>query len=748
MFWRRLLRASSHGRGRRGYASSLDAVASLEELSRIPATNYITFSIIAHIDHGKSSLSQVLLERSGNIPTQGKDGDPRTVTQDALDTLEVEKQRGITVKAVTATMLYKSDDGQRWMINLIDTPGHADFAHEVRRSLTACDGALLLVDSSQGVEAQTLAVAEAAQKHNVLLAAACSKIDLPHAEPDDVALAIAGFGLVEDPEAVLQISAKTGKGVGQVLPLIVNNFAAARRLKVADGDAIRLLPLRARVLDSKYDKTRGVISTIQVVEGEIREQQRITMMGSKEVGSMGVQELGLLGPAPIRTKALTAGCVGYMICGLREVRHAVVGDTICDMTFLDTTEPLEIGFRPSQPALFASIFPPDGCSFDDMLKAVERLALNDPSVTVRREPPRAALGMGLRLGFLGLLHLDVFRQRLRDEYEEEVLFTAPLVPYRLERKAGFATKKINAGDGATEAATNVDKIELATLDDWPDPGEAHEFDVLEPVVELDVLVPAEHIGAAMEVLQAARGKQLGMDTMDEWRTRLKYEAPWSNVVDGLSESLAHATQGFASLAVSDVPVWRKADLCKVDLAVNGVVIDALSFVTTREKCESKGRVAALRLKEHCPRQQFEIAIQARIGIKVVARERIAPFRKETRARKETDNVAFETTPGDQRVVEAGGGDRGDRVLDVPIGSISGPYRTRYWGLPLSDRAETDRGRDGRALCGPFSASSKDPLGRILGQRPNGLGCLSPRLDATPRRPTRSIRVVRMRNNLK
>jgi small GTP-binding protein len=281
----------------------------------IPAANYITFSIIAHIDHGKSSLSQVLLERSGNIPTQGKDGDPRTVTQDALDTLEVEKQRGITVKAVTATMLYKSDDGQRWMINLIDTPGHADFAHEVRRSLTACDGALLLVDSSQGVEAQTLAVAEAAKKHNVLLAAACSKIDLPHAEPDDVALAIAGFGLVEDPEAVLQISAKTGKGVAQVLPMIVNNFAEARRLKIPDGDAIRLLPLRARVLDSKYDKTRGVISTIQVVEGEIREQQRITMMGSKEVGSMGVQELGLLGPAPIRTKALTAGCVGYMVCG-------------------------------------------------------------------------------------------------------------------------------------------------------------------------------------------------------------------------------------------------------------------------------------------------------------------------------------------------------------------------------------------------------------------------------------------------
>ncbi|KAJ8611155.1 hypothetical protein CTAYLR_003582 [Chrysophaeum taylorii] len=554
-----------------------------EALAEIPQSRMVSFSIIAHVDHGKSSLSQRLLELQGNVATG---------EESALDTLEVEKSRGITVKAVTASMMYGE-----WLVNLVDTPGHVDFAHEVRRSLAACDGALLLVDAAQGIEAQTLSVAAAARSAGVPLIAACSKCDLVTADPDAVALALCASGLVEDddPDRVLRLSAKTGLGVPEVLPAVLG-FAKQEA-------SSRSLPLRARVVDSRYDAKRGAVCVVRVVDGVLRENQKIIFLSRPEE-ALSVQEVGLLTPAPLRSSSLPAGCVGYAICGLRDVRRALVGDTVAE----SAVEPLEAGFQPAIPALYASVFPPDGALFDDMARAVDRLALNDAAVTVEREPPRPSLGSGLRVGFLGVLHMDVFRQRLRDEFDADVLFCAPLVPYRLVKND----------------ATVVD---VKSLDDWPAVDD-DEVEILEPVVDVDVLVPTSFLGAAVQTLEPRAKRQLALETTGE-TTVLKYVLPWARVVDGLSEELANATRGYASLAVDHAPRFETArGLVKVDIALNGTTVDALSFVAARDDAVKKGRDAAASLKTHVPRHQFEVVVQAKIGGKVLARDRIPPFRKD------------------------------------------------------------------------------------------------------------------------
>lgn len=582
-------------------------VTTIDALATIPCDQMITFSIVAHIDHGKSSLSQRLLEHCGNIDAAA------AVGQDALDTLAVERERGITVKAVSASMVHDYE-GQKYLVNLVDTPGHADFAHEVVRSLGACDGALLLVDAAQGVEAQTLKVADAARAAGVPLLAACSKVDLPTANAVDVALDVAARGLVEDPEAVLAVSAKSGLGVADVLDAVCGAF------RPPADDGARRRPLRARVLDSRYDPRRGVVSVLRVVDGELREGDRVRFK-SADGRSYGVQELGLLTPAQQRTKGLVAGCVGYVACGLRDVRDARVGDTlVADSEAGADAAPLPGGVAPSAPALYASVFPPDGAAFDDMAKAVERLAVNDASVSIAREPPRASLGLGLRLGFLGLLHLDVFRQRLRDEFAEDVLFTAPLVPYRVRWRDGTTT-------------------ELATLDDWPSAEEqrAAVDAILEPSVTVDVAAPRDHLGAVLEVLENARGAQRSLD-VDGDRAAVAYDAPWALVVDGLAEELAHATQGYASLSVRSSPTYVAADVVKVDVALNGVAVDALAFAAARGEAQRRGRAAAARLKAVVPRQLFEVVIQARVGTKSLARERLPPLRKDVLTTKAGKNV--------------------------------------------------------------------------------------------------------------
>lgn len=579
----------------RRYASS---ITSLDEqlLAALPVERTVTFSIIAHVDHGKSSLAQRLLETYGNIASTD------AVGQSALDTLDVERERGITVKAVTASMLVPVD-GDAWLVNLVDTPGHADFAHEVRRSLGACDGALLLVDASQGIEAQTLKVAAAARAAGVPLVCAASKVDLPTADAVEVKLDLASLEFCDDPDAVLCLSAKSGIGIDDVLPAIIDAFRSP-------ADDRRTRPTRCRVLDGRYDVTRGVVAVIQCVDGALREGDRIVMMGGGKEHT--VQELGVLTPAHHRTGFLNAGCVGYLMAGLRDVRQARVGDTLCLASEREDLEPVDLLPQATQPGLFASVFPPDGGMFDEMARAVDRLALNDASVTVRREAKaRPTLGAGLRLGFLGLLHMDVFRQRLRDEFGAEVLFTAPTVPYKVSWKDGTETT-------------------LEALDDWPDAAQlAREVaSILEPVVEIEVVTPREHVGACLEHLEAARATHTSIASTLDGRLVISCAAPWASVVDGLGERLAHASRGHATLAVDELPRYEAADVAKVDVLLNGEPVEALAFAARSADAQDRGRRAVEKLRQHVPRQLFECIIQARVNGAVVARARIAPVRKD------------------------------------------------------------------------------------------------------------------------
>lgn len=579
----------------RRYASS---ITSLDEqlLAALPVERTVTFSIIAHVDHGKSSLAQRLLEKYGNIASTD------AVGQSALDTLDVERERGITVKAVTASMLVPVD-GDAWLVNLVDTPGHADFAHEVRRSLGACDGALLLVDASQGIEAQTLKVAAAARAAGVPLVCAASKVDLPTADAVEVKLDLASLEFCDDPDAVLCLSAKSGIGIDDVLPAIIDAFRSP-------ADDRRTRPTRCRVLDGRYDVTRGVVAVIQCVDGALREGDRIVMMGGGKEHT--VQELGVLTPAHHRTGFLNAGCVGYLMAGLRDVRQARVGDTLCLASEREDLEPVDLLPQATQPGLFASVFPPDGGMFDEMARAVDRLALNDASVTVRREAKaRPTLGAGLRLGFLGLLHMDVFRQRLRDEFGAEVLFTAPTVPYKVSWKDGTETT-------------------LEALDDWPDAAQlAREVaSILEPVVEIEVVTPREHVGACLEHLEAARATHTSIASTLDGRLVISCAAPWASVVDGLGERLAHASRGHATLAVDELPRYEAADVAKVDVLLNGEPVEALAFAARSADAQDRGRRAVEKLRQHVPRQLFECIIQARVNGAFVARARIAPVRKD------------------------------------------------------------------------------------------------------------------------
>jgi GTP-binding protein LepA len=575
------------------------------------------FCIIAHIDHGKSTLSDRLLEISKNIPKLKK-GEAQV-----LDSLDVERQRGITVKAQTASMLYTSPhDNQQYLLNLVDTPGHVDFSHEVSRSLAACQGALLLVDCAQGVEAQTVANYHAALDAGLAIVPVLTKIDLPTADPEPVLEALeAAFGI--PPDDVIWTSAKSGVGCAEVFPAVVHRLGPPL-------SAGREAPVRALLVDSWFDSFRGVVCLVQVVDGSLHAGDRLTMAHSGE--SYTAQEFGLMTPrkrqvasvagAGSRARSvacLAAGQVGYVILGMKSTKQAPVGDTLLGQDAViaaggDRVAAALLGFKPAKPMVFASLFPVDMAQFESLQTAVERLTLNDASVTVQRESS-PALGFGLRCGFLGLLHMDVFHQRLQDEFDTPVIATAPMVPYKLKLKTG-------------------ENIEVEKAGDFPSSHTVAEYQ--EPIVRARVIVPEDKLSPVMSLLFERRGTQVDMTYMGGEagshegggsRVVLTYDLPWAGVVTDFFDVLKSVSAGYATFDYEPAG-YRAADIARVDLMINKAPVDALSFVAVKENAEAEGRAVAAKLRSLIKRQQFEVVIQAAIGAKVIARERIAPYRKD------------------------------------------------------------------------------------------------------------------------
>ncbi|CAM9574843.1 unnamed protein product [Scytosiphon promiscuus] len=593
-----------------------------EMLSKFDPSLIRNFSIIAHIDHGKSTLADSLLVRTGTISAKDSKGSPQM-----LDTLKVERDRGITVKAQTASMIH---DGH--LLNLIDTPGHVDFSYEVVRSLSACQGALLLVDATQGVQAQTLSTAKAAQAAGLKLVPVVTKIDLHHANVEDAILSVATtFDL--DTDDVIPTSAKTGEGIDEarVLAAIVERVPPPPR--EVDPEA----PLRARLVDSWFDTVRGVICLVEVVNGCLVEQDRIVPFhlkygsssdaaggggGATSSETFSVQEVGLLTPAPTRTGALYPGQrsvfsrFSFLLAflpsvtpGMRSTRQATMGDTIIKAAASPPPSPLAI-IEPSKSMLFASVYPLDDGDFDSLLRAVERLALNDAAIEWEREQS-PALGMGLRMGFLGVLHMEVFHQRLVDEFDTPVLLTTPTVPYQIQPSGGR------------------EPFTVINLSDWPDAStkDGLKFKVLEPVVDATIITPSDCLGSMLTLLKSRRGRQISLKYMDNDRILLEYKLPWQEVVSDLHDQAKTVSSGYASFDYSTASP-EPADLVKVDISINGDSVDALSFVCHKDAAQRKGRDVAKRLKEVIDRQQFEVVVHARMGARPFAKERIAPYRKD------------------------------------------------------------------------------------------------------------------------
>lgn len=672
----------------------------IDQYAEIPVERVRNFSVIAHIDHGKSTLSDKILELTGNIwPT-------RKGEQQVLDHLKVERERGITVKAQSASMVYVDPkDGTEYLLNLIDTPGHVDFSYEVSRSLAACQGALLLVDAAQGVQAQTVANHNAAKDAGLRLIPVLTKIDLPTADPEPALAALeAAFGFAQDDS--VWTSAKSGSGIPELFPAIIN------RLPAPGTNDSRSKPLRCLLFDSWYDEYRGVVCAVQVVEGCLKPGDAIVAAHSGD--RFAVQEVGLMAPSRVPVPKLSAGNIGYMIANMKNVRQARVGDT-----FFHLDRPAEAlpGFRPAKPMVFASLYPVDSGDFNALQTAVERLTLNDASVTVEKESS-SSLGFGLRCGFLGLLHMDVFNQRLQDEFQTPVIISSPQVAYRITLRA--------PGNGQVPGK----EIIVERPADFPEPQSVQEY--YEPTAHVSIMAPAEFTSTLMGLLTERRGVQEDViylnhtggsssasstaallaalpskgsasapaasedvsggstnlddaaaalatgdgasnddvedddqdddDDADEEeseeadalptfspaarsrssssspapaasitasseRVVLKYRLPWAEVVSHLYDQIKSLTAGYASLDWLPGD-YQRADIVKVDVMVNQKPVDALSFVAHKDKALFEARRVALKLKSVISRQQFEISIQAAIGGKIIAKERIAPYRKD------------------------------------------------------------------------------------------------------------------------
>jgi len=554
-----------------------------------PASNIRNFSIIAHIDHGKSTLADRILETTGAV-------DPRKHRPQLLDSMELERERGITIKAQAVRVEYRARDGETYRLHLIDTPGHVDFTYEVSRSLAACDGALLLVDASQGVEAQTVANTYLAVDAGLELIPAVNKIDLPGAETERVASEISEL-LGEPADSVLRVSAKTGSGVEDVLESVV------ARIPPPEGDADA--PPRALVFDSEFDQYRGVIAYVRVVDGEFSKGVAIQAM---QTGTQAdIDDIGFFGPEMTSIDGLRAGEVGYVITGVKDVSQLRVGDTLTTRA-RPATEPLP-GYQEVKPMVFSGLFPVDTDEFADLRDALEKLALNDAALTWEPETSQA-LGFGFRCGFLGLLHMDIVRERLEREYDLELLATTPNVEY-----------EVSLTDGAV--------VTVHSPSDMPD--RARIAEIREPYIRATILCPKEHVGAVMELCQERRGQHVDMGFLSEARVQLRYDLPLAEIVLDFFDQLKSRTRGYASLDYELIGM-RPADLVRLDILLGGDAVDALSMVVHRDKAYPAGRAMTERLSKQIPRQQFEVAIQAAIGSKIIARESVKPVRKDVIAK--------------------------------------------------------------------------------------------------------------------
>jgi GTP-binding protein LepA len=552
-----------------------------------PAANIRNFSIIAHIDHGKSTLADRILEITGAV-------DARDHRPQLLDSMDLERERGITIKAQAVRVEYTATDGKLYRLHLIDTPGHVDFTYEVSRSLAACDGALLLVDASQGVEAQTVANTYLAVDAGLELIPALNKIDLPGAEPERVAGEIHEL-LGED--EVIRVSAKSGAGVEELLEAIV------ARIPAPEGDADA--PARALIFDSDYDIYRGVVAYVRVVDGTLRKGDRLVAMQTGTEAD--VDEIGFFGPDMRPVEVLHAGEVGYLITGIKDVSLLRVGDTLTHKA-RQATEALP-GYREVKPMVFCGLFPVETNQFPDLRDALEKLVLNDAALTWEPEVSEA-LGFGFRCGFLGLLHMDIVRERLEREYDLALLATTPNVEYKVE-------------------LTDGSEVVVHSPSDFPD--RAVIAAIHEPYIRATILCPKEHVGAVMELCQERRGTHVDMTFLSQARVQLHYDLPLAEIVLDFFDQLKSRTKGYASLDY-EVLGMREGDLVKLDILLAGDKVDALSMVVHRDKAYAAGRGLTVRLRKQIPRQQFEVAIQAAIGAKIIARESVKPMRKDVIAK--------------------------------------------------------------------------------------------------------------------
>ncbi|QUQ68030.1 translation elongation factor 4 [Kutzneria sp. CA-103260] len=545
------------------------------------------FCIIAHIDHGKSTLADRMLQLTGVV-------DARAMRAQYLDRMDIERERGITIKAQNVRLPWQLD-GQDHVLHMIDTPGHVDFTYEVSRALEACEGAILLVDAAQGIEAQTLANLYLALENDLTIIPVLNKIDLPAADPDKYSKELAHI-IGCEPEDVLRVSAKTGLGVEELLNEVVRKVPAP----VGEADA----PPRAMIFDSVYDTYRGVVTYIRVVDGKITPRQRIRMMSTGATHEL--LEVGIISPEPKPSAGLGVGEVGYLITGVKDVRQSKVGDTVTSERH-GASEPLA-GYRDPKPMVYSGLYPMDGSDYPDLREALEKLQLNDAALTFEPETS-AALGFGFRCGFLGLLHLEITRDRLEREFGLDLISTAPNVVYR-----------VIMDDGAEHVVTNPS--------DWAN-GKIAE--VYEPITKCTIIAPSDFIGAIMELCQSKRGQLAGMDYLSEDRVELRYTMPLAEIIFDFFDSLKSRTRGYASLDYEEAGE-QSADLVKVDILLQGEAVDAFSAIVHRDAAYGYGTRMATKLRELIPRQQFEVPIQAAIGSRVIARETIRAIRKDVLAK--------------------------------------------------------------------------------------------------------------------
>ncbi|NLP27371.1 MAG: elongation factor 4 [Clostridia bacterium] len=547
------------------------------------------FCIIAHIDHGKSTLADRLLESTKTL-TQ------REMENRVLDNMDLEKERGITIKAQAARLVYQGKDGQEYILNLIDTPGHVDFNYEVSRSLAACEGAILVVDATQGIQAQTLANCYLALDHDLEIIPVINKIDLPSARPEEIKQEIEDIIGLEAEDAPM-ISAKSGLNIEEVLERVVE------KLPPPEGD--ENAPLKALIFDSYYDSYKGVVCYVAIKEGSVKAGTKIKLMASDK--SYEVTELGVFAPGFVPMQELRAGDVGYIIASIKNVRDARVGDTITE--FSNPAKEALPGYRPAVPMVFSGIYPVDGADYVELREALEKLQLNDAALHFEPETS-LALGFGFRCGFLGLLHMEIIQERIEREYDIDIITTAPSVIYKVTK-------------------TDGEVIDITNPTNLPEPSEISHME--EPMVKASIITPSDYVGAVMELCQNRRGTYIDMNYVEETRAVVNYDMPLNEIIYDFFDTLKSRTRGFASLDY-EFKGYKETKLVKLDILLNGDVVDALSMIVPEERAYNKGRNIAEKLKEIIPRQMFEIPIQAAVGSKIIARETVKAMRKDVLAK--------------------------------------------------------------------------------------------------------------------